>query len=196
VWRAKGVQSALGLETLMDGVLLHEMAHTRQFAAVARHLEHLPDDISDDSLQEAFSKNADYVRDYETERDLLYAAAHAATDREARDLAAQALEHLRQRRDRWFTGENAKWREIDDVFLTMEGVGQWVIDWWWSTSPEGLKLDRAVAEREVRRNRKWWTQDEGLALFLVIDRLLPDWQSRAFGPQGALAEELLAAAVR
>jgi hypothetical protein len=195
VWRAKGVQSALGLEKLMDGVLLHEMSHTRQFEAVAAHLEHVPDDIGDDSLQEAFAKNPDYVRDYEAERDLLYAAAHAASDAEARSLAAQALEHMRKRRDRWFAGDNAKWREIDDTFLAMEGLGQWVIHWWF-TSPQGLALDAVTAEREVRRNRKWWTQDEGLALFLVIDRLLPGWQSRAFRPDGALAEELLAAAVR
>jgi len=200
VWRAKGVKSDLGLETLMDGVLLHEMTHTRQFQAVAPIFAKLtqkygvPDDTSDDSLQEKYSKNADYVRDYEAERDLLYAAADAPTDAEARKLAAQALARMKERRAKWFTGADEKWAPIDDVFLTMEGLGQWVIHAWF-TSPLGPKLDPATAQREVRRKRKWWTQDEGLALFLVIDRLLPGWQSRAFAAEPMMAEALLTTAV-
>jgi hypothetical protein len=199
VWRAKGVKSGLGLEALMDGVLLHEMAHTRQFHALDPILAQLtakyrlPDDINDDSLQEAFAKNPDYVRDYETERDLLFASAAAATDAESRALAAQALQQMKQRRARWFTGPNEKWRALDDVFLTMEGLGQWVA-YWWLTSPQGMKIDSPIAQRELRRGGKRWTQDQGLALFLVVDRLVPNWQSRVFAPQPAMSEALLSAA--
>lgn len=196
VWRAKGVRSALGLEVLMDGVLLHEMAHTRQFEAAQPVLERLtakyglPDDIGDDSLQEAYETNPAYVRDYEAERDLLFAAAGAATDAQARALAGQALARMQARRARWFTGADEKWRGLDDVFLTMEGLGQWVA-YWWFTSPQGLKIEPATAQRELRRGGKHWTQDEGLALFLVVDRLVPGWQSRVFGAQAAMAEALL-----
>src|SRR3569832_1451972 len=132
----------------MDGVLLHEMAHTRQFDAVAPIFAKLtekngvPDDISDDSLQEAYSKKADYVRDYEAERDLLYAAAAAPTDAEARTLATQALARMKERRAKWFTGTDEKWASIDDVFLTVEGLGQWVVHAWF-TSPLGPTLDPA-----------------------------------------------------
>jgi hypothetical protein len=100
---------------------------------------------------------------------------------------------MKQRQDRWFNGPDEKWRGIDDVFLTMEGLGQWVA-YWWFTSPQGMKLDPAVARKEVRRGGKYWTQDEGLALFLVIDRLVPGWQLRTFGPEAALGQALLAAA--
>jgi hypothetical protein len=199
VWRAKGVKSGLGLEVLMEGVLLHEMAHTRQFQAAQPMLERLtaqyglPDDISDDSLQETYATNPEYVRDYEAERDLLFAAAAAPTDTQARALAGQALARMKARRAHWFTGPDEKWLGLDDVFLTMEGLGQWVA-YWWFTSPQGLKLDPATAQRELRRGGKHWTQDEGLALFLVIDRLVPGWQSRAFGAQPAMAQALLEAA--
>lgn len=201
VWRDKGVKSALGLETLMDAVLLHEMAHTRQFEGMSPQLEQLtskyglPDDINDDSLQDAFSGNAAYVRDYEAERDLLFAAAGAPTEVEARKLAGDALALMRARRDRWFTGAAEKWRGLDEVFLTMEGLGQWVA-YWWLTAPQGRSLDRATAEREMRRGGKRWTQDEGLALFLVVDRLVPGWQARVFGEKPAMAEELLLLASR
>jgi hypothetical protein len=154
----------------------------------------LPDDISDDSLQEAYEKNADYVRSYQTERDLLYAAAAASTDAEARSLAAQALANMRARRTRWFQGADEKWRGLDEVFLTMEGLGQWVA-YWWLTSPQGPKIDAPIALRELRRGGKHWTQEEGLALFLVVDRLVPDWQSRLFdAKKPAFAEALLSAA--
>lgn len=196
VWRAKGIQSGLGLERLMDGVLLHEMTHTRQFYFVNPRMDQLtvqyklPDNIGDDSLQEAFQNNPAYVADYESERDLLYAAALAPTNVEAKSLARQALAKMRARRSKWFTGDSEKWAPIEDVFLTMEGLGQWTA-YAWFTDKQGLNLDPAKVLPEVRRKRTWWTQDEGLALFLVIDRLLPGWQKLAFAPQPELAESLL-----
>ena len=62
-------------------------------------------------------------------------------------------------------------------------------------SPEGGGLTPADALRGVRRNGRWWSQDEGLALMLVVDRLLPGWQQRAFRDPDWRAERLLTAAV-
>jgi hypothetical protein len=199
VWRANDVQSGLGLERLMEGVFLHEMTHTRQFYFVNPTMErltkvnHLPDDISDDSLQDTFSKNPDYVLDYNQEVDLLYEAASASSDDKARRIAKTALAHIRARRAKWFTGKLAYWTEVDDVFLTMEGLGQWIA-YAWLTDPKGANVAPAVALPEVRRKRNHWTQDEGLALFLVIDRLVPSWQDLAFANRPELAESLLARA--
>jgi hypothetical protein len=199
VWRAHNVISDLGIEALMDGVLLHEMTHTRQFYFANPALRTLteryglPGDIGDDSLQAAFKDNSAYVADYERERDLLYAAALSPSRTEARRLASQALDAVRHRRARWFTQENEKWNQLDEVFLTMEGLGQWVI-YAWYTDPSGRQLDQASALEAVRRKRNRWTQDEGLALFLVVDRLVPRWQSLAFAAKPATAEQLLALA--
>jgi hypothetical protein len=196
VWGANDVQSGLGLERLMEGVFLHEMTHTRQFYFVNPTMDrltkanHLPDDISDDSLQDTFSKNPDYVLDYNQEVDLLYEAASASSDNEARRIAKTALAHIRARRAKWFTGKMAYWAEVDDVFLTMEGLGQWIA-YAWLTDPKGANVTPAVALPEVRRKRNHWTQDEGLALFLVIDRLVPGWQDFAFAVHPELAERLL-----
>jgi len=201
VWRAKNIQSGLGLERLMDGVLLHEMTHTRQFYFVNPRMDkltaqyHLSDDIGDDSIQDTFEKNPAYVADYEAERDLLYAAAAAPTAAEAKALARQALAKFRARRARWFTGDAEKWKPIDDIFLTMEGLGQWSM-YAWFTDKQGPGLDPAKVLPEVRRKRNRWTQDEGLALFLVVNRLVPDWQKLAFVPNPELAEALLERATR
>jgi hypothetical protein len=44
--------------------------------------------------------------------------------------------------------------------------------------------------------RRWWAQDEGLGLFLVIDRLLPDWPRFVFRDPSMGAIELLEQAVQ
>jgi hypothetical protein len=201
VWRAKGIQSGLGLERLMDGVLLHEMTHTRQFYFVNPRMDELTkryalsDDVGDDSIQDAFQGNAAYVADYESERDLLYAAALAPSDTEAKDLARQALAKMRARRAKWFAGDAKKWQPIDEIFLTMEGLGQWTM-YAWFTDKKGLGLDPVAVLPEVRRKRNRWTQDEGLAVFLVVNRLVPSWQKFAFAPQPELVEALLERAIQ
>lgn len=200
VWRAAGVTSTIGLERLMDGVVLHELVHTRQFhfanpalkAVSARY--GLGDDVNDDSLQARFGKNADYRAAYRKERDTLFAAAAASNDREARRLAGDALKLMHARHQRWFVGADAKWAQLDDIFLTMEGAGQWLA-YAWLIAPEGEKLSKPTALRGVRRDGGQWSQDQGLALFLTIDRLVPGWQKLAFAQKPLLARALLERAV-
>jgi hypothetical protein len=182
VWREAGVTSSFGLERLMTGVLLHEILHTRQAGMVgqiaepaARAAGVAEDDVNDDFLQRQFADRPGYRSAYEAERDALFAAAAAPDLAAARGLAAHALHLMRERRKRWLSGEDAHFAAFDDVFLTMEGSSQWLI-YRYFVSPEGGGFEPAVALAETRRGGRWWSQDEGLALFLVLDRLLPDWR--------------------
>jgi hypothetical protein len=201
VWRAAGVASGLGVEGLMDGVLLHEIMHTRQAALAGPQLDALArahgvaeNDLTDNIVQDRFGKDPAYRAAYERERDLLFAAAVASSDAQARSLAAQALAAIRARRARFFAGDKAFYSEFDDIFLTMEGMGQWLA-YRHYLGPRGGAIDPATALREVRRDGSQWTQDEGLALILVVDRLLPRWQARAFREPDWRAASLLAAAI-
>lgn len=201
VWREAGVGSPVGLETLMTGVLLHEMMHIRQtdlateaLGGAAERAGVSDEELTDDIVQHRFESDPDYVAAYTAERDALFAAAAAESDHEARRLAAQALRLMRERRARWFTGDKAAFTDLDDVFLTMEGMGQWLI-YRYFVSAEGPAQPPEVALPAVRRGGRWWSQDEGLALMLVVDRLLPGWQARAFQDPEWRAAELLAAAV-
>jgi hypothetical protein len=201
VWREAGVASDLGLERMMTGVLLHEMMHIRQVDLASQGLQGsvaaagIPDDeLTDDIVQHRFDSDPNYVAAYQAERDALFAAAAAPTDSEARERAAEALALLHARRARWFVGDKAPFAAMDDVFLTMEGMGQFLI-YTYFRSPEGGGVSEEAALRGVRRGGKWWTQDEGLGLMLVVDRLLPGWQQRAFRDPDWRAEHLLAAAV-
>lgn len=198
VWRAAGVDSPFGLEALMTGVLLHEMMHIRQVDIAELALAGAPeaagvtdDELTDNIVQERFSGDADYVAAFESERETLFAAAAAASDAEARRLAAKGLELMRARHARWFTGDRASFAAMDDVFLTMEGMGQWLI--YRHFLAQGRSQEDVLPA--VRRGGRQWSQDEGLALILVVDRLLPGWQARAFRDPDWRASNLLAAAV-
>ena len=201
VWRAAGVTSELGLERLMDGVLLHEISHTSQLALASDEFERIAAGAgldsanwNDDMIQDRFAKNRDYTAAWRAETEALYAAALAPTRDEARDLAATALGMLRARRARWFTGADAYLSDLDDVFLTMEGMGQWLA-YRHYLSPVGGNETEAAALKAVRPDRTYWSQEEGLALILVLDRLLPDWRDRVQAAPGWRGERLLAAAV-
>jgi hypothetical protein len=200
IWLGAGLQSELGLETMMTAVLVHEMTHTRQFAAYTPRLDALEqrhglgDALNDDIVQDTFRANPDFVAAYEAERDLLYRAAAAPDESEARSLTGTALALMRARRARFFTGEDASLGELEEIFLTMEGIAQ-SAGFAWLTHPRGAAIAPNAALPGMRRGGRQWSQDEGLAIMLVVDRLVPDWQARAFSPAPATAMGLLALAV-
>lgn len=197
IWRNAGMQRAVGLERFITAVFLHEILHTRQsalLAAAKARINALAPGVtqfSDDSIQEHFAGNTDYVADYSMERDLLYRALATPDDGDARTLAAAALILLDARRARWFTGELGYFAEMEDMFLTMEGAGQWVM-YRYLRSPAGGNIAADTALTEVRG--RFWSQDAGFALFALVVRLVPNWQERIFDPQQWQARKLLAAA--
>lgn len=199
VWRAGGVTSPLGLEALMDGVLLHEMMHTRQFAKAAPHIAALEkvfgSDISDDALQEKFSKDPAYVAVWKAENDRFYEALLEPDPAAAKRKFREGLAMMAQRRRHFLAGPNAAWADADRLFLSMEGMGQWLIYRWNNRASPDAAPTTATLE-PVRRKRKWWTQDEGLVLFLLLDRFLPDWREDQAASDPMRLDALLAAAAR
>jgi hypothetical protein len=187
VWRAAKVDPrGTTLENLMTFVLLHEASHVAQMptygeqvsAAIKRH--NLPDDINDDSIQQSF-KGDEEIADVVAREASLFAAAGTAKDRDvAISLVRSARSLMKQRYARWYTGERAYMAELEPVFLTLEGSGQW-LGYSWGVSPQGAGLDPDVFRPAILKD-KWWTQREGLAAFLALDRLVgSDWRAEAFG---------------
>lgn len=193
IWRPVAPKSEIPLLWFLEGVFLHELAHSYQadvtpalsFPAL---LKRLPADaaISDDSVQEQFEKDPAYAGDLQAELDLLFRAASAPSRAEAQSLACDGLAALRSRRARHFAGANAHWALVDEVSLTTEGLGQWVAYAWLS---ENRRLDRNLVIAKLRS--RYWSQEQGLAVFLVVDRLVPDWQRRLFSRSPETAERLL-----
>lgn len=199
IWRAAGV---IGRdEAGPTPVFLHEYAHTRDTLVLRTLYESAektfkpPEYFNDDSIQERFKDDPAYVAVWEKEADLLYRAAAEPDGAKARALASQALELMEARQKRWFTNSDAMWKPFDDLFLTSEGLGQWVA-YAWLADPKGGRMTLDAAREKMRGKRRQWSQEEGLGLFLVIDRFVRDWPNRVFSRQPALAIDLLRLAVR
>jgi hypothetical protein len=192
-WRGRGVG---GDDSGLTGVFLHEFAHTRQIPGVRHILGPIdstwafPEELDDDVVQKNFGSDSTYVSAYLAEIDLLYRAASAGSVAEARALAREALVRMRSRHARWFTGDRAVFAILDDTFLSLEGAAQWSAATWLA-HPKGGGLTREAAVAKMLGRRRWWAQDEGLALFLVVDRLLPGWPLLVFREPSAGALELL-----
>ena len=194
-------QNGHGQEPGLTGVFLHEFAHTRQIRGVANVIGPIdstwayPEELNDDAVQTHFGADSTYVTAYTTERELIYRAAAADSLADVRALAAQVLAMIRARHDRWFVGDNAAFAILDDTFLSLEGAAQWTA-YTWLAHPAGGGLDRTAAMNTMLGKRRWWVQDEGLGLFLVVDRLLPEWPSLVFRIPSMGAVELLEQAVQ
>ncbi len=202
VWRAAGVSNeALGLETMMTALLLHEGAHVAQSGSYGARIStlvaanNLPNTFDDDAVQERFGENAEFVASVERETELFFQAAHAADEADARRLAREARDFMRTRQARWFTGADAYFAEAEDVWLTFEGTGQWV-GYQWVVHPSGGGVETEVAMQDFARRGRWWSQKEGIALVFALDRIADfDWKRQAFGGGGQTLTVMLDAAL-
>jgi hypothetical protein len=197
LWSAGGVRGdPLDLETMMTFVVLHEASHVVQASTYGRRIgalaerHNLPESFNDDSMQHRFGETDAFAASIRSEIDLFLQAASAPDRGAALRLAREARALMRDRAARFFVGEDAYFAETEAVWLTFEGSGQWA-GYRWLIHPEGMGLSPDLARRAAMRSR-WWSQNEGLAIALVLDRLGPaNWHEVAFGDGNRTLLEML-----
>jgi hypothetical protein len=195
IWRSTaGGDIPLGY--YLEGVLLHELTHSYQGVAMpATTLIPMmgrgpfPTNLNTDSLEAAFRTNADYVRDGAIEERLLLASATARSDAEAQLQACRASDQLRVRRNRYFRGERAFWRQVDDIFLVSEGLAQWTM-YVWLTRERNIGANQVISA--ILRSTP--THNRAFLLMLSVSRLVPDWRRLLMAPYPPSAAQLLAMA--
>ncbi|MEO6256526.1 MAG: hypothetical protein ABIO69_06940 [Sphingomicrobium sp.] len=187
VWRAGDVNEQFGLNTLMVAVLLHEGTHVAQFPTYGARMAalseryHLPESFNDDSIQLRFQGNPAIAASVTREIDLLLRAAVAPDRRSALKLAREARALMIARQDKYYPAKDAYLREAEDIWLTLEGSAQWA-GYQWVIRRDGGAIPRAVAFKAFGKRGKWWSQEEGFALFMALDRLSGDeWKRHVFG---------------
>jgi hypothetical protein len=174
------------LGEFFQGLLVHELTHSTQLVGVIKRVAALrrahtmPGIVDDDVVQRRFALVPQFRKAIDAERDAFYRAALSADKATQREWATKGLSMARKRRARFYTGHLAAFSDLEDAFFAMEGSAQWAAYRWarWQFAP--TVTDEAVI-RFVRADRKYWSQDEGLALYLLIDALVPEWQKRTFG---------------
>jgi hypothetical protein len=200
VWRAGGKDGkGTTLEKLMTAVMLHEGTHVAQMptygAAIGQlsDLYHLPQDFSDDSIQDQFKDNVAFARSIDAESKLFFAASRAKTRSEASRLVREALAMMNARQARWYKGKDAYLREAEALWLTLEGSGQWLAYTWEVDKNGGGVAPSAVLPGFV--NDRWWSQREGFAAFMALQRLTgTSWKHQAFHDGRQTVDQMLAAA--
>jgi hypothetical protein len=178
-----GVDQAKALDELFLGLGIHELTHTRQLSDAARQIKRLrtkyrlPDSLDDNMVQTAFENNAEYKQLYDKEKSHLSRAILASTAEERQREIRLVLDLIQQRQERFFVGDKKGWAELDSIFLAVEGVAMWAqFQNARDRAPKGEDWLKTLTELVARHDS--WSQSEGLALFLLIDRLAPGWQAR------------------
>lgn len=186
IWRAAN-KSGKGttLEKLMTAVIMHEATHVAQMPAYGKEIgaiaerNHLPEDWSDDSIQEQFGKDPEFANSIDRESKLLFDASRAKSRTQAAKLVRSARQLMKARYARWFVGRSAYHAEAEPIWLTLEGSGQWMA-YRWLVDPRG----GAVPAADVKPgfvSDKWWSQREGFAAFMALERLTGSkWKQQAF----------------
>lgn len=202
-WKAAGVSSKeLGLDNMVTGVFLHEFAHSQQVqnfgvSMTAYEQEKIFEkmNFSDDIIQDFFEKDSVYNAAFRKEVELFYAAA-AVKGKKRVSAVRQAMKMLESRQKKYFTGEKELLKQVDDFFLTMEGAGQYTM-YAWLIHSAGGNLPAKDAVTGIRRGKKWWSQEEGLALFRVLELFSKptDWAQLMFGTKRVSVVELINSAL-
>ena len=185
----------------MTAVLIHESAHVMQTPTYGARISrlsaanNLPDDFNDDSMQRRFESDAAFAASIARETELFREVAVAPTREEALRLAREARALMRARADRYFVGADAYYREAEDVWLTMEGSGQW-LGYSWMVSFHGGDVPGREARPGFAQRGRWWSQTQGFALIDALNRLTNGrWTDDVFGPGERTALEIMDAAL-
>ena len=186
-WLQAGVSSKdLGLDNLITGVFIHEFSHSQQMQNFGKKITSFEREtnfgveFTDDIVQTIFSKDSIYSKLYYKEIDLFYKSIE--NKRLKRQLVDKGLSVMKKRQKTYFKDKYENLKVLDNFFLTMEGLGQYAM-FLWLTHADGGNIKREIAIEGVRRDGKSWSQDEGFALFLILDKLtVPEkWVRAMYG---------------
>lgn len=187
------------VEVRILSVALHEMIHTRQLPTLRRRVVtlgeryELPSAFDDDVIENRFRDVPGYRPMYEQERDLLYEAVAESHPARRDSLVGRALSIARERR-RSFMGDDEPYGEIEGLFLNMEGIAEWARFRYHRhhRARPGWPTSRTDVLRFLRGSENSWSQDEGLALVLLLEETaVPGWRERMLGPEMASPFDLL-----
>jgi hypothetical protein len=182
-----GPDQARNLDELFLGTVTHELTHTRHLSYAMPQITRLrlryklPESFDDNIIQQEFGVNDEYRKLYDAERKLLTKAILALDLNDCRQAVGEALAVSQKRKDRFFVGDKEGYSSLEDIFLAMEGLAMWTQ---YRTAreraPSGEEWLKTLITLSERHDA--WSQEQGLGLFLLIDRLVPGWQARFLAP--------------
>ena len=187
LWKEAGVKSSeLGLDNLLTGIFIHEFSHTQLMQNFGNQLSLLENSTNfnipfdDNLIQSIFQKDNNYVKAYNQEVDILYYIIKQEDFNKG--LFNRSLALMKQRHNAFFKENYKEFVALEDLFLTMEGLGQYSM-YLWLIHPKGGNFNKQIAIDGVRKTKKWWSQEQGFAMFLVLEKISKSkkWAKELFG---------------
>jgi hypothetical protein len=176
------------LAILLAGLNIHELTHTRQLNHVipqvlkAQKKYSLPESLDDNTIERTFEAKEDYKKLFFEEKTHLWNAVFA-NDRDSvnRELKT-ALDLAAKRKKNFFVGDHEGFKHVDDIFLALEGSAMWAqyqaILKYATPGPTPKQVLFMMLQATSS-----WSQEEGLALFMIINKLVPGWQKSFFSTE-------------
>jgi hypothetical protein len=194
VWESDTALMDDNWDEFLTRSFVHEMTHTRQLPLLVARLRAAGglvgmNDVDDDIVQETFDTSAVFRASVNRETTLLYAAALARTSADRKRLAREALTAMKERREKFFGGEAAPWSFVEQLMLDLEGAAAFAELAYLHMRIPRLTLHRLVDR--VRGDRGFWSQDEGLALYLLLSEMRPGWAGETFTADPRSAMDLI-----
>jgi hypothetical protein len=135
------------------------------------------------------------ARFFELRGDQVDFVREAAPVNNVRRAAEQALLASQRRKERFFVGDKAGYSDLEDIFLAMEGLAMWVQ---YRTARERAPSgeDWLTTFISLAQKTDAWSQQDGLALLILIERLAPGWHARFLAPDFPSPFTVLREAIR
>jgi hypothetical protein len=205
-WKIKDIgDHGIGYDSLSLIVFLHEFTHAQQIIKMHDGMDNIingylskhPKDgevFNDDMMQELYEKDAVYSKAFKTEMDLFYAACAEKDETKQKAMALNAIAVLEKRQKGILEKDKKDLAEIDNYWLTLEGLGQYST-YAWLVHPKGGNLDHKKALDVLKTT--WWSQEEGFPICYLLAKYdgTEKWWSSFFCRNPVSSISLLKAAL-
>ena len=179
---------AVYMDYLFLGMNIHELTHTLQLPSVLPRLIQieksykLPESIDDNTIEIVFSKSEAYKNLFLTEKTLLWNALFNENRDSSIVQIREALKITERRKKDFFSGDSLGYSKMEDIFISLEGSAMWMqYKTMLRNVPAGMDKEGSLSW--LLQRTASWSQEEGLALILLIDKFDPNWKQQFFGKE-------------
>ncbi|MGL4632774.1 MAG: hypothetical protein ACRCVT_16340 [Leadbetterella sp.] len=166
----------IGLEKLTAGVFTHEFSHTTQLESFDKFGAYFDEyqkkfgqeNFGDDMMQNIFENDKLVKEAYEQEFQF-FKNAGFASENERVELTKIAIESFNNKHKLITSKDKKDLRTLDDIWLTMEGVGQYAM-YEYFINPKGANLTEEQALKAIKT--RFWSQEEGFSMFYLLSKYI------------------------
>jgi hypothetical protein len=200
-WKLKNVDDhGIGIELLTTGVFVHEFCHSQQFEKGLNGMEdtafeiyftaHENEVFMDDIMQDIYKKDSVYIKEFNSELAIFTSAAACKTLPETKLVVKKAFLEMKKRQQRILKEDKRDLAEIDNYWLTIEGVAQYS-SYQWLIHSKGGNLKKENALKALKTTS--WSQEEGFAIVNTYAKFVNPklWATKMFRTKKVNIVEML-----